>query len=59
MQPIVSLLALHSVEMQSHPLLACFQVHGLYHERYAYRELMTDVIVQHLVTEQKVRIKCR
>jgi len=34
-------------------------VHGLYKERYAYREHMTDVIVQHLLTDQKVRIKCR
>uniref|UniRef100_A0A4W3GC19 Intraflagellar transport protein 122 homolog n=1 Tax=Callorhinchus milii TaxID=7868 RepID=A0A4W3GC19_CALMI len=34
-------------------------VHGLYKDRYAYRESMTDVIVQHLITEQKVRIKCR
>ncbi|GBF97536.1 hypothetical protein Rsub_10459 [Raphidocelis subcapitata] len=34
-------------------------VHGLYGDRYAYREAMTDVIIQHLVTEQKVRIKCR
>lgn len=34
-------------------------VHGLYQERYAYRDFMTDVIVQHLMTEQKVRIKCR
>ncbi|XP_065343413.1 intraflagellar transport protein 122 homolog [Cloeon dipterum] len=34
-------------------------VHGLYKERYAYRENMTDVIIQHLLTEQKVRIKCR
>eukprot|EP00743_Colponemidia_sp_Colp-15_P003978 GILK01004290.1.p1 GENE.GILK01004290.1~~GILK01004290.1.p1 ORF type:complete len:1251 (-),score=266.14 GILK01004290.1:264-4016(-) len=34
-------------------------VHGLYQDRYAYRELMTDVIIQHLVTEQKRRIKCR
>ena len=34
-------------------------VHGLYQDRYAYRDNMTDVIVQHLITEQKVRIKCR
>ncbi|XP_072928707.1 intraflagellar transport protein 122 homolog isoform X3 [Hemitrygon akajei] len=34
-------------------------VHGLYKDRYAYRDSMTDVIVQHLITEQKVRIRCR
>jgi intraflagellar transport protein 122 len=34
-------------------------VHGLYHDRYAYRELMTDVIIQHLVTETRVKIRCR
>ena len=34
-------------------------VHGLYRERYAYRDFMTDVVVQHMLTEQKVRIKCR
>ncbi|CAG9855625.1 unnamed protein product [Phyllotreta striolata] len=34
-------------------------VHGLYKERYAFRENMTDIIIQHLITEQKVRIKCR
>lgn len=34
-------------------------VHGIYQERYAYRENITDVIVQHLMTEQKVRIKTR
>ncbi|XP_043287356.1 intraflagellar transport protein 122 homolog isoform X2 [Venturia canescens] len=34
-------------------------VHGLYGDRYAYRENMTDVIIQHLVTNQKVRIKCK
>lgn len=34
-------------------------VHGLYKDRYAYRENMTDIIVQHLGTDQKVRIKCR
>ncbi|XP_035129699.2 intraflagellar transport protein 122 homolog isoform X7 [Callithrix jacchus] len=34
-------------------------VHGLYKDRYAYRDSMTDVIVQHLITEQKVRMKCK
>ena len=34
-------------------------VHGLYKDRYAYRDYMTDVIIQHLVTEQKLRIKCK
>ncbi|XP_061187800.1 intraflagellar transport protein 122 homolog isoform X3 [Saccostrea echinata] len=34
-------------------------VHGLYKDRYAYRDNMTDVIIQHLITDQKVRIKCR
>lgn len=33
-------------------------VHGLYHDRYAYRDAMTDVVVQHLVSERRVRIKC-
>lgn len=38
--------------------VACYQlifstVHGLYKDRYAYRDSMTDVIVQHLITEQK------
>ncbi|XP_014288077.1 intraflagellar transport protein 122 homolog isoform X2 [Halyomorpha halys] len=35
------------------------KVHGLYKERYAYRDNLTDVIVQHLLTNQKVKIKCR
>ncbi|CAM9623274.1 unnamed protein product [Phaeothamnion confervicola] len=30
-------------------------VHSLYRDRYAFRDRMTDVIVQHLVSEQKVR----
>ena len=34
-------------------------VHGLYKDRYAYRDTMTDIIVQHLITDRKVRIKCR
>lgn len=34
-------------------------IHGLYQDRYAFREVLTDVIIQHLVTEQKVRIRCR
>ncbi|CAM9369469.1 unnamed protein product [Ectocarpus fasciculatus] len=34
-------------------------VTAIYKDRYAYRENMSDVIVQHLVSEQKVRIKCR
>jgi intraflagellar transport protein 122 len=34
-------------------------VHGLYQDRYAHRDTMTDVIIQHLITEQKVRIKTR
>ena len=34
-------------------------VHGLYQDRYAHRELMTDVLIQHLVTETRVRIRCR
>eukprot|EP00899_Mesostigma_viride_P007013 jgi/Mesvir1/16312/Mv12764-RA.1 len=34
-------------------------VHGLYQDRYAYRDYMTDVIIQHLITEKKVRIRCK
>ena len=34
-------------------------VHGLFRNRYAYRDHMTDVIVQHLITDKKVRIRCR
>ena len=32
-------------------------VHGLYQDRYAYRDGMTDVIVQHMLTERRVRLK--
>ena len=34
-------------------------VHGMYKELYAYRDPMTDVIVQQLETDQKVRIRCK
>ncbi|CAM9714504.1 unnamed protein product [Scytosiphon promiscuus] len=34
-------------------------VTAIYKDRYAYRENMSEVIVQHLISEQKVRIKCR
>lgn len=34
-------------------------VHSLYKERYAYRDDMTDVVVHNLMTNDKVRIKCR
>lgn len=34
-------------------------VHGLHGERYVYRDVVTDVVIQHLVTDQRVRIKCR
>lgn len=44
-------IAMHNVEFNT--------VHGLYQDRYAYRELMTDVIIQHLVTETRVKIRCR
>ncbi|KAJ3091116.1 hypothetical protein HK102_001633 [Quaeritorhiza haematococci] len=44
--------------------IACYQivfntVHGLYHDRYAFRENLTDVVIQHLATDQRARIKCR
>lgn len=34
-------------------------IHGLYKDRYAYRDQLTDVIIQHLVTDSRVRIRCR
>ncbi|BHF57130.1 hypothetical protein SprV_0100007100 [Sparganum proliferum] len=34
-------------------------VHSLYRDRYAFRESISDVVIQHLLTEQKARIKCR
>jgi intraflagellar transport protein 122 len=40
-------------------LIVYSTVHALYQERYAFRESMTDVVVQHLITEQKVRIRCK
>eukprot|EP01065_Artemidia_motanka_P014262 TRINITY_DN1821_c0_g1_i1.p1 TRINITY_DN1821_c0_g1~~TRINITY_DN1821_c0_g1_i1.p1 ORF type:complete len:1247 (+),score=460.03 TRINITY_DN1821_c0_g1_i1:89-3829(+) len=34
-------------------------VHGLYQDQYAYRDFMTDVVVQQLVSEKKVKIRCK
>lgn len=34
-------------------------VHGLWEDRYAFRESMTDVVVQHLVTQQRMRLTCK
>jgi intraflagellar transport protein 122 len=34
-------------------------IHALYKDRYAYRDQLTDVIIQHLVTDNRVRIRCR
>ncbi|KAJ2997530.1 hypothetical protein HDV02_005419 [Globomyces sp. JEL0801] len=34
-------------------------VHGLYDDRYAFRQNMTDIVIQHLTSNQRARIKCR
>lgn len=34
-------------------------IHALYKDRYAYRDQLTDVIIQHLVSDNRVRIRCR
>ena len=34
-------------------------VHALFKDRYAYRENLTEIIVHNLVTDRKVRIKCK
>jgi len=34
-------------------------VHGLFSDRYAHRETMTDVVLQHLITDQKIRVRCK
>ena len=34
-------------------------VHSLHLDRYAFRENLTEVVVQHLISDRKVRIKCR
>lgn len=33
-------------------------VHGLYQDRYAVREQMTDIVLQNLSTDKRLRIKC-
>ena len=38
--------------------LHCFEYSSLC-PRYAYREQMTEVVVQHLMSEETARIKCR
>ncbi|XP_062522300.1 intraflagellar transport protein 122 homolog [Corticium candelabrum] len=39
--------------------LSANTVHGLYKDRYAFRDSLTDVVVQHLTTQGRVRIHCR
>lgn len=34
-------------------------VHAVFRDRYAFRENLTEVIVHHLLTDKKVRIKCK
>jgi len=34
-------------------------VHGLHEDHYAYRDLMTEVVVQDLVTDKKTKIECK
>jgi hypothetical protein len=34
-------------------------VHSLYRDRYAYRENLTEIIVHNLLSDKKVRIKCK
>ncbi|KAM7541314.1 hypothetical protein Aperf_G00000023570 [Anoplocephala perfoliata] len=34
-------------------------VHSFFHDRYSFREILTDVVIQHIITEQRARIKCR
>jgi len=33
--------------------LAFNTIHGIFRDRYAFRESMTDIVVQHLITNQK------
>lgn len=34
-------------------------IHGLYQDRYAFRQNMTEVVIQDLSTDQRTRLKCR
>ncbi|CAB3406016.1 unnamed protein product [Caenorhabditis bovis] len=43
--------------------IACYNlmfstVHGLYHERYAFRENMTEIVIQNLLEHTSTRIRC-
>eukprot|EP01064_Diplonema_japonicum_P000248 TRINITY_DN10184_c2_g1_i1.p1 TRINITY_DN10184_c2_g1~~TRINITY_DN10184_c2_g1_i1.p1 ORF type:complete len:1221 (+),score=188.38 TRINITY_DN10184_c2_g1_i1:64-3726(+) len=45
-------------------LIAMYQlvfstVHGLYQDQYAYRDYMTDVVIQQLVTDKRLKIRCK
>lgn len=44
-------ISLHKLTIQT--------VHGLYSDRYAFRQTMTDVVIQQLTSDQRARIKCR
>ena len=50
-------LVTHKAGLHMHSLNRQLSVSAL--TRYAFREYMTDVVVQNMVTEQRTRIKCR
>jgi intraflagellar transport protein 122 len=44
-------ISMHQIQFNS--------VQGMYRDKYAYRQNMTDVVIQNLATNQQSRIKCR